>query len=394
MGGVCRTAPVMGQAGWRAAPVEWNPSFVSDRPLHIDLNSPVQVRDVPALLQKAMWWWVNEMSELLPGFSKRVLPKAPESATLLLGDGIWQISGSGRNADAISIDSNQDDRGVVDQILHAAPNFPLSQMVVVLPAEQVLRRRVDLPIMPEHQLLSALELQVDRLTPFKPETVRLAVKVIARDAVDGKLTADCAFTPRAPVDALEERLSRIGFKASRVDVAGDDGEPAGFDLRVHEAVVQGPRPFVMRAALTLGAIVCWYLAGVLWDVARQQELEAWQSRINDLRPAANATMALRQRLEGLTEPFEIARKHQPAALLAPLKEMTHVIPDTARLTEFESSGTSVGIAGLAADASSLITALEKSPQFKDVKFRSQVMRRPESNKERFEISLTLEGRKP
>jgi general secretion pathway protein L len=367
---------------------------VSDRPLQIDLNSPVLLRDVPALLQKVMWWWVGEMSELLPGFSKRVLPKAPESATLLVGDGQWQIIGAGRSTDTITIDCSQDDRGVVDQVLHAAPNFALSQMVVVLPAEQVLRRRVDLPIMPEQQLLSALELQVDRLTPFKPENVRLAVKVVARDAVDGKLTADCAFTPRAPVDALEERLARIGFKAARIDVAGEDGEPAGFDLRVHEAMAQGPRPFVMRVALSVAAIACWYLAGVLWDVSRQQELAAWQSRIDELRPAANATLAMRQRLEALTEPFEIARTHQPAELLAPLKDMTHVIPDSARLTEFEYSGTSVTIAGLAADASSLITALEKSPRFKDVKFRSQVMRRPESNKERFEISLTLEGRTP
>jgi general secretion pathway protein L len=367
---------------------------VTDRSLHIDLNTPVQLRDVPALLQKAAWWWVGEMSELLPVGALRALPKAPEFATLLVGDGQWQIIGTGRNADAIRVDSSQDDKGVVDQILQAAPNFPLSQLVVVLPAERALRRLVDLPNIPEAQLLSALELQVDRLTPFRPESVRLAFRVVSRDSVDGKLTADCAFTPRAPVDALEERLSRIGFKVARIDVAGPTGEPSGFDLRVHEVSTQGPRPVVLRAALTVGAVICWYLAGVLWDVARQQNLDAWQSRIDELRPAANASLAMRQRLEVLTEPLEIARTHQPAALLAPLKEMTRILPATAHLTEFDYAGRSVVVVGLAADASSLITALEASPQFKDVKFRSPVMRRSDSNRERFEISLSLEERKP
>lgn len=394
MGGVCRDDPDDHGMSLPNAFCNWNIPFVSDRPLQIDLNSPVHLRDAPELLLKAFWWWVAELADMLPGFSKTVLPKAPEVATMHVRDGRWQIAGAGRNADTIEIDSSQDDKGVVDQILHSAPNFPLAQLLVVLPGDQVLRRRVDLPIMPEQQLLSALELQVDRLTPFKAETVRLAVKVISRDAVDGKLTADCAFTPRAPVDALEERLSRLGFKAARIDVAGDDGLPAGFDLRVHEVRAEGPRPFVVRAGLTIGAVICWYLAGLLWDVSRQQELDAWQERIEELRPAATASMNLRQRLDALTEPFEIARKHRPAAVLAPLKEMTRLIPDTARLTEFQYEGSKIDIAGLASDASSLISTLEKSPLFKDVKFRSQVMRRPESNKERFEISLSLEGRAP
>jgi hypothetical protein len=51
----------------------------------------------------------------------------------------------------------------------------------------------------------------------------------------------------------------------------------------------------------------------------------------------------------------------------------------------------IELAGLANDAAALISTLEASPLFKDVKFRSPVMRRPETNKDRFEISLNLEG---
>lgn len=367
---------------------------VAERPLSIDLNAPVHLADLPGFARKAFWWWAGEMSSLMPGLSRLVLPKAPEVATLRIVDDKWQISGGDRHAASFEIDHTQDDRGVADQILRAAPNFSLSQLVILLPAAQVLRRRLDLPMMPERQLLSALELQVDRLTPFKPETVRLAVKVVGRDAVEGKVTADCAITPRAPVDALEQRLSRLGFKATRIDIADADGQPSGFDLRVPEEQAQGQRPWLIRAGLVAGVVACWYFAGAMWDVARQQELDSWQERIDGLRPQAMRSAALRQKLAGLTEPFEIARRHHPAAVLGPLKELTAVIPDTARLTEFAYTADGIDIAGLANDASALIPVIEASPLFRDVKFRSQVMRRPESNKDRFEISLKLEKAKP
>ena len=373
---------------------KWKLNFVSDRPLTIDLNSQVQLRDVPDLLRKAALWWLGEISALVPGFSGSVLPRAPELACLrVVADG-WHIARSGQSVATLVIDPGQDDKGVVDQILHAAPDFSLSQLLILLPQEQVLRRRIELPIMPERQVLSAVELQVDRLTPFKAENVRLAIKVVARDAVEGKLTADCAITPRAGVDALEQRLSNLGFKAARVDFADDDGEPSGFDLRVHEVEVDGARSFLPKVGLAVAVIGCWYFSGMMWDISRQQELDAWQTRIDALKPAATTSMLLRKRLEGLTEPFEIARKYRPTALLAPIQELTTVIPDTARLTAFKYEGDSIDIAGIAADASSLISTLEKSPLFKDAKFRSPVMRRPEANKDIFEISLRLEGPKP
>ena len=47
-------------------------------------------------------------------------------------------------------------RAHADQILAAAPNFSLLRLVVVLPASQVLRRRVELPLVQERQLLPAV----------------------------------------------------------------------------------------------------------------------------------------------------------------------------------------------------------------------------------------------
>ena len=78
-------------------------------------------------------------------------------------------------------------------------------------------------------------------------------------------------------------------------------------------------------------------------------------------------------------------------VLEPLKELTTLLPDTARLTELEFSGEGIKLAGLADNAPELISKIEASKLFDKVTFRSPVMRRPESKKDRFEISLRFEG---
>jgi hypothetical protein len=55
------------------------------------------------------------------------------------------------------------------------------------------------------------------------------------------------------------------------------------------------------------------------------------------------------------------------------------------------TGDAIELTGFAADAPGLIAKIEASKLFKDVKFRSPVIRRAELSKDRFEMSLRLEG---
>lgn len=363
---------------------------LAERPLIIDLNAPVHVADIPSYAQRFWAWWTGELNALLPGFLRRAVPKAPEASLLFVEDGRWRLVNGADATQGFTLDSLQDDKGIADQILAAAPNFSLLRLVVVLPALQVLRRRVELPLVQERQLLPAVELQVDRLTPFKADAVRLGVKLAARDAVEGKVTADCVFAPRAGIDALEERLRKLGLAAERFDVAGEGGDPQGFSL-VAPGEGQAQRPAVwVKLALAGGVLLAWYVAGLMWDAAREQDLRAWEARVAEIRPQAMRSVALRQKLDGMVEPFEVARRHVPDEVLSVLQELTTLLPDSARLTEFEFKGDTIRIAGVAQEAASLIPLLEKSARFRDVRFLSQVMRQEETKKDRFEIGLKLE----
>jgi general secretion pathway protein L len=327
---------------------------------------------------------------MAPGWVRRLMPEPPKTATLIVEDKAWRVVSSDETLPSLELDPSLDDQGLAQQIVQAQPAFSLQRLNVLLPQSSVLRRRLDLPLIPDSDLRSAVELQVDRLSPFKADAVRFGARVLSRDRVEGKLVADIVIAPRAGVEAIEQRLGALGLAPGTIDVAGGNGEPLGFDLRAVEEGVSTRRALLVNAGLVLATVFAWYMVGVAWEASRESEVGGWQARIAELRPQAQRSAALRKQLDGMVQPLAMARGHRPGRTLNIVLELTKLIPDTARLTELRMTGSMIELTGLASDAPGLVPVLEASKLFKDVKFRSPVMRRPEVNKDRFEMSLRLE----
>lgn len=359
-----------------------------ERTIVVDFGAPARLGDVPAMAARAFAWWIGELKSLAPAWLQSLFPKPPETVTLhVIGD-TWRV-GVGA-APAFELDARTDDKGLADQILAAAPNFSLSKLTVVLPASRALRRRVTLPLMSASDMRAAVGLQIDRLTPFKADAARFDVRTVARDAGAGTLEADAVFVPRAAVDAIEQRLGALGLKPAAIDVDGGDGRPLGFNVMTAAVEPAPRRAMLINAGLVCSVALVWYLAAAAWEVSREREIEGWRARIAELEPLAKRSAGLRAQLDAMAQPFAVASARRPGVSLALLNELTRIVPDTAKLTELRFAGRVVEIVGLAQDAPALIGALEASRFFKDVKFRSPVMRRPELGKERFEITMTVE----
>lgn len=362
---------------------------MSDKTIVIDLNRQVSWTELPALGARVLRWWWDELSAMLPAPLARLLPKSTPPSTLYIDGTNWRIvSASGTTRD---LDAAANDAEMAVQILEAATGTSLSNLSVVLPNERVLRRRVTLPMIADAKLRSAVELQIDRLSPFQSESVRFDARAHARDAIEGTMVADVVIVPRAPVDALEQRLTALGLKPIAIDVATSEGTPSGFDLRNRTVATSGRRELMVTAAFAAVAALAWYLAFASWGAARERELASWRATVESLRPVAARSAALRRELESLVEPQKIAQAYIPGRALNPMLELTRLLPADVRLSEFRISGDTVELTGLAADPPSLIAKLEASPLFKDVKFRSPVTRRPDLGKDRFEIAMKLAG---
>ncbi|MBW1973308.1 MAG: PilN domain-containing protein [Deltaproteobacteria bacterium] len=73
-----------------------------------------------------------------------------------------------------------------------------------------------------------------------------------------------------------------------------------------------------------------------------------------------------------------------------LKELTVLIPETAYIESLDFNKNQITISGRADSAADLISILEKSPLFKNVKFTSSIIRGRGDSKERFSIKGELE----
>jgi general secretion pathway protein L len=362
-----------------------------DRPLTIDLSAPARLSDVPSLVSGFLGWWRDELLAMFPGARASAVER--EQATLYLQRDRWLLKTS-RLRDAVSLDNRATDTELADQMLDAADGASLSRLRVVLPREHVLMRNLELPALSATHLRQAVELQIDRLSPFKSDAVRYAAHVTGRDADRGLLHVGVAIVPQLRIRPIEQRLRSLGFAATAIDVEGESGEALGFDLREPVSPEDRSRRRKLNLALAFGTVLVWALAIYAWSDAGAREAAAWQARIAELSPAAQRSAAMRLSIGSLSAPVAEANEHDPAAMLDTLDALTKVLPDTARIVDLSIDGNDIRISGLAASAPELIGLLERSPRFAGVKPASPFVRKSDGTAERFEITMRIEGRAP
>jgi general secretion pathway protein L len=76
------------------------------------------------------------------------------------------------------------------------------------------------------------------------------------------------------------------------------------------------------------------------------------------------------------------------AILA-LADITHLLPDSAWLTQMTTDADTVHIQGFAQKASGLIEVFSKSRLFQDVRFAGPITKNGQLNAEQFDLSLRL-----
>jgi general secretion pathway protein L len=360
---------------------------MADRPLTIDLRAPVQLADVPSLAGGFVAWWRDELVSLWPG--RKATPRAGEDLFLFPRGERWFLKTPDR-IEPVSLDTRLDDAALADRMFDAARGAPLSGLKVVLPREHVLLRRLELPVMSPVRLRQAVELQIDRISPFKADAVRYAHRVAGRDPERHLAAVDVAIVPHARLQPVEARLRGLGLVPAGIDVEAEGGVAEGFDLREPPSVDDVRRKRNRNLFLGAAAVCIWVLAFYAWSDAGAREESAWQEQIDQLRPAAERSAALRRQVQGLAGPIAAANARDPAAMLEVLSELTRVVPDSVRVLELKIEGGSVRIAGLADSAPALVGVLEQSALFADVKAVSAFVRRPDSGKDRFDIAMRLE----
>ncbi|SDU36161.1 PilN domain-containing protein [Halopseudomonas salegens] len=263
----------------------------------------------------------------------------------------------------------------------------LLQLELELSTEQVLLRRLDLPVIDPAKLREVVRWQLPRLTPFSADQLYYAAGV-ADDSAPYLLAI-----PRASVDPVIGHIERLtGLTVARLyrepateetlprlNLFGQSRVPGRWWRRLNRNTLILA---VLLLALGMAAIA------PVW-VAREQVI-ARKQELFRVHAGVVGTMETRDQL---TQRLEIINALQTERSLPPVSsliaELAERVPDSIFLTEVRVQGETLKISGSGLEVVNLIDRLNASPLFVDARFNSSVNRNSRTGRDQFTASLQV-----
>lgn len=274
------------------------------------------------------------------------------------------------------------------------PNLRLDrlQVLLLLPADRVLRRRVALPLAAMENLREVLGFDLDRHAPFPPEDAAFDHRVLTIDREAQQVSVELVVAARRDVERMLSHTAALGLEADRVDAAGPEGEPQGWNLLERDESRSGGR-LTGRLSIGLAVGVGALVALLLWLPLERQDrvLAAYEERLAQARAAAEEVDTLRSGLDQALTGRQFLDRHRSEAPLAiaALKELTDRLPDSSWVIQLRLSRKELQVAGYSPDAAALIPVLEESPLLEDVRFTAPVTPDDRLQLERFNLAARL-----
>jgi general secretion pathway protein L len=340
---------------------------------------------------RALWdWWVSQLADWVPETLRQRLADRRDVLVIVLGRHEMTahavVDGTRHEIGGLGHGPADRQRTTLSAAVAGLPRRPADVELRLEPGEY-LRRDFDLPLAAEDNLREAVELQLDRLTPFNADAVVFQCGIRERDPAAKRLGVWMAAAPAGHIHQLLDWL----------------GEPRNLMPRPTRAPPLPDQPFALRYALRrekrtgvrwvlVVANVALLVAAVVVHLQnRDAELGQLQDAVAKVRRDAAEAGELSERadqLRGAASTLVDRRTARPQ-LVEVLEDLSRRLPDDTYLQRFEVHQSEVRLFGVSAAATNLIRLLEESPLLADVRFESSVTRDAATGKERFNIVARL-----
>ncbi|MDY0250846.1 MAG: PilN domain-containing protein [Pseudomonas sp.] len=255
------------------------------------------------------------------------------------------------------------------------------QLSLVMPEEQVMRKRMTLPKAARHNLRDVVSFQVARLTPFSADKVFFDVVEMpsltpTSDTIDVEFIAVLKTEAQPWINEIERITGTI---VARLKVAQTQYST---DLR---AVNLFSQPRVKNAwwlrlnrnmALLAVLIVLLLITAVLpalklrtLVLERKQEIQVVEQRVADLQVKRQV---LEHDLASLN--YVLEQRAYSALPSKVIEELTRIVPDDIYINNLSVQKQTVVFSGIGTGVVDLIELLNSSPLFEDAKFTASITR--------------------
>ncbi len=266
-------------------------------------------------------------------------------------------------------------------------------VVLRIAADRVLVKTLRLPAAAGDVIEPVLRNQMQRLTPWPEDEVLFGYGVLSPKAGSNHIDVEVVAAHRPIIDDLMSSATKAGLLVARVDHASSPEARDGIALYDvgRRNQLQTARRFGRLLTIITAIGLCIGAIGLV-EFARTyranenlgEQIGFAQTRIADHARTRNQ----RHAVSGIYQTL-LARRTKQAPAIWVMNEVTKAVPDHSWLTEFTLSGSRILITGSSANAAKLITALEQTAAFNDVRFTAATTRDRNSNRERFAIGAEV-----
>lgn len=340
-------------------------------------------------------WWGGQLTAMLPARLRGWVERGPDVLWLsATGDSIsvYRVRTASTLVRVASELPPEVRRAAITQAL-AGIDPDDRRLLLVVPAAQVLQRRLVLPAAAAGDPRRVAGYELDRQTPFKAEQVYFDARLGRLAAPAGQVAVELFVVPKAELDPMLERLAAAGVLPDAIDVQDAAGELAGIDL-----LPAGRRPRRVdrrrrwNGLLAAACLVLLVLILAQWLGNRRAALAGMQAQVSAMRAQAMQSERLRAQLTGAmaASRFLVQRKAARPAPLAVLDDLTTRLPTTASLMALtlDDDG-SLELKGEAAKAAALVDVLGRSPLLAEPRLQGAIQPDPATGKERFELAARV-----
>lgn len=264
-------------------------------------------------------------------------------------------------------------------------------VVAEVPSDQVLTKRIELPMAAEETMHQVLSFEMERQTPFRADAVYFDHEVVERNATQQTIEVELRVVPRQFIDPALAVLADWNLTPTDIIHQADSGT---FSVRFVSSRYKGagsPRVLAMLVGVNAALLMAILLVPVAKQHAYVDELEAELERA---RATALAAAGLEERVSQLEMELRtlISRKQASPTMVELVNEISKLLPDTTWLQRLEVKNGEAHLRGVSSAATSLIAVIEGSNMFEEVRFRSPVTRDRATGGERFYVSARIIAR--
>lgn len=337
--------------------------------------------DLGSLAQR----WKNGLQDILPqGLAQCFVRPAPAVAAVIEQNTVrFMRTHPADSTDILVLQRNElvlaADGFLKDDVLKGVKKSQL-ELSLVLPEEQIMRKRITLPRAARHNLRTVVSYQVGRLTPFSADQVFFDVQEVAADTVNNTIEVELIAALKTQVQPWIEHIERLtALVVSRltVSVSADVLQPQSINLFAEQRTTNAwwlrlnrnsLLLVVLLAVLSATAVVPMLkLRAVMLE--RKQEIAVLNERVTGLQ---EKRQVLDRDLTALNYVLQQRANSRELSLI--IDELTRVVPDEIFISSLSVQKQTVEITGTGLDVVSLIGLLNNSAMFENAKFTASVTR--------------------